>query len=80
MSTPLSHAKGVTVYHYYTYLSRGEKFVAVESSRPATLELIESLSAVPLPGSARQAHPSEICDLGFFRGAPREHGPHAPSN
>ena len=68
MSTPQSHAKGVTVYHYYTYLSRGEKFVAVESSRPATLDLIESLSAVPLMGSARLADPSQICELGFLRG------------
>jgi hypothetical protein len=78
MSTAKSHAQGVTVYHYYTYLPQGEKIVPVHSARPATLELIESLSAVPLPGTARIADPSEISDLGFFRGPSQaERGFHA---
>jgi len=68
MSTAHSHALGVTVYHYNTFVPQGEKIVPVRSARPATLELIEALAAEPLPGTGRVAHPSEICDLGFFRG------------
>jgi len=72
MST--AHAQGVTVYHYNTFVPQGEKVVPVRSARPATLELIESLAAEALPGTARIAHPSEICELGFYRGS--MHGLH----
>ena len=74
MSTAPSHAQGVTVYHYNTFVPQGEKVVPVRSARPATLELIESLAAEPLPGTARIAHPTEVCELGFFRGP--MHVPH----
>ena len=67
MSTAQPRAQGVKVYHYNTYVPQGDKVVAVRSARAATLELIESLAAEPLPGTERIAHPSDICELGFFR-------------
>ena len=77
-----SHApESVLVYCYQTYLPQGDDIVAVHSARPATMELIDSLAAVPLPGSARSVHPSEICELGFYRGVPRcGHDNHSPLN
>jgi hypothetical protein len=68
-SVPAPTREGVLVYCYYTYLAAGGNVVPVHSSRPATLDLIESLNAVPVLQSAREANPSEVCELGFFRGA-----------
>jgi hypothetical protein len=65
-----SSDEGVLVYCYYTYLAGGGAVVPVHSARPATLDTIESLSAVPVLESARVADPSQVCDLGFFRGTP----------
>jgi hypothetical protein len=66
-STP---SKGsVLVYNYYTYLPGPDAVVPVLSAVPATLDLIESLAAVPVLESAQEAHPSEVTDLGFFRGS-----------
>ena len=79
MPTAQTHAQGVTVYHYNTFVPQGEKVVPVRSARPATLELIESLAAEPLPGTARIAHPSEICELGFFRGLMNVSGDQRPN-
>jgi len=63
----------VLVYNYYTYLPGPDTVVPVLSARPATLDFIESLAAVPMLGSEREAHPSEVSELGFFRG-PRYSG------
>jgi hypothetical protein len=59
----------VVVYDYYTFLADADALTPVRSARPATLQLIQDLSAVPIPGSLRHAEPHEICALGFFRGA-----------
>ena len=59
---------GVLVYNYYTYLTGPENVVPVLSSGRATLDFIESLPAVPVFTSALEADPSEICELGFFKG------------
>jgi hypothetical protein len=69
MSSSKPQPQAVTVYCYYTYLAKGEKIVPVHSTRPATLDLIESLAAVPMLESGREADPSEVCDLGFLRSA-----------
>jgi hypothetical protein len=61
--------QGVLVYCYYTYLAGGGAVVPVHSARPATLDTIESLSAIPVLESARVADPSQVSDLGFFQGA-----------
>jgi hypothetical protein len=63
----------VLVYNYYTYLPGPDTVVPVLSAVPATLDLIESLAAVPVLESAQEAHPSEVSELGFFRG-PRHSG------
>ena len=66
----------VLVYSYYTYLGAKDAIVPVRSARLATLDLIESLSAVPVLESAREAHRSDVCELGFLR----VHAPSAPSS
>ena len=66
----------VLVYNYYTYLPGPDAVVPVLSSRPATLDLIESLAAVPVLESAREADPSDVCELGFFRGSKQQHSGH----
>jgi hypothetical protein len=63
----------VLVYNYYTYLPGPDSVVPVLSTRPATLDFIESLAAVPVLESAREADLSEVSELGFFRG-PRHSG------
>jgi hypothetical protein len=63
----------VLVYNYYTYLPGPDTVVPVLSAVPATLDLIESLAAVPVLESAQEAHPSQVSELGFFRG-PRHSG------
>lgn len=74
---PAAHARArralgedkVVVCDYYTFLAGADALTRVRSARPATLQLIQDLSAVPIPGSLRHAEPHEICALGFFRGA-----------
>ena len=56
------------VYNYYTYLTGHENVVPVLSSDRATLDFIESLPALPVFPSDREAAPPEISELGFFKG------------
>ncbi len=59
--------EGVVVYSYYTYLATRGRLVPVQSLRPATLELIESIGAVPVMGSEHMARRADVCELGFLR-------------
>ena len=68
--------EGVLVYNYYTYLGAKGAIVPVRSARPATMDLIESLSAVPVLESAREARRSDVCELGFLLG----HASSAPTS